>query len=193
MALVTGIASIVRADLGAGSWQVLETGLVETFGRSFTTVTLIEAAVALALAMVWLGQRPWIATVVLAFAGAGIDPMLELLETPSTVPGQIGLFAAGTISLTVGVAFYLSAALGASAQDALFVGIYERYELRPGVVRFWFDAVLVVGGIALGGAFGPGTFAITVAMPALIEPAMRVGHRLAGTEAPRSLRSTTAV
>ena len=89
--------------------------------------------------------------------------------------------------IAVGVAFYLAADLGASAQDALFVGFYERYGVRPGVVRFGLDFLLVVSGMALGGQFGIGTFVATLGIPLLIEPAMRVGFRLARTDPPAAL------
>jgi len=185
--LVTGIALAITADLGVGSWQVLETGLVEATGLGFGAVVLLESAVALAIAWAWLGERPWIATVVLAVGGTGIGALLDVLDTPAALAGRIGLLAVGMPLLAVGVAFYLAADLGASAQDALFVGFYRRYEVRPAVVRFALDAGAVVAGFALGGQLGVGTVVVTVLVPAIIEPALRLGHRLAGTPLPAAL------
>lgn len=186
--LIGGIALAITADLGVGSWQVLETGLVEATGLSFGVVVLLEAAAALTLAWVWLGERPWIATVVLAFGGVGIGALLDVLDTPATVAGQGALFAVGMVLLAVGVAFYLASDLGASAQDALFVGFYRRYAVRPAVVRFVLDATVVLAGFVLGGQLGVGTVVLTFAVPALIEPALRVGHRLADTPLPAALQ-----
>ena len=187
--LISGIALSITSALGVGSWQVFETGLVEVSGAGFGTVILVEALICGALAWVWLDQPPWIATGVLAFAGTGIGAMVEALETPEAMAPRVAMFAAGTVLIAVGVAFYLAADLGASAQDALFVGLYTRYRWRPGAVRFGMDAALVVAGIALGGQFGVGTFVVTVAVPVLIEPALRVGHRLAGTPLPPSMQT----
>lgn len=186
-ALLTGISLAITAELGVGSWQVFETGLVEATGLPFGTVVLGEALAALALAWLWLGERPWIATLVLAFGGVGIGALLAVLDTPDGLAARIGLLAAGTVLIAVGVAFYLAADLGPSAQDALFVGIYRRYEVRPAVVRFALDASLVFGGYLLGGQLGAGTVAMTVLVPALIEPALRLGHRLADTPVPTAL------
>lgn len=185
--LLTGISLAITAELGVGSWQVFETGLVEATGLGFGTVVLGEALVALALAWIWLGERPWIATLVLAFGGVGIGALLDLLSTPASVPGQVALLAAGALLIAIGVAFYLAADLGPSAQDALFVGIYRRYGVRPAIVRFAIDASLVVGGYLLGGQLGAGTVAMTFLVPLLIEPALRVGHRLADTPVPAAM------
>lgn len=185
--LLAGISLAITAELGVGSWQVFETGLVEATGLGYGTVVLVEALGALALAWLWLGERPWIATLVLAFGGVGIAALLDVLATPDALIARIALLAAGTALLALGVAFYLAADLGPSAQDALFVGIYRRYEVRPAVVRFVLDAGLVLGGFLLGGQLGAGTVAMTLLVPALIEPALRLGHRLADTPLPPAL------
>lgn len=185
--LMGGIALAITSELGVGSWQVFETGLVETTGASYGVVVLAEALVALTLAWVWLGERPWIATVVLAGGGVVIGALLDVLSTPDALAGRILLLAAGMALIAIGVAFYLASELGASAQDALFVGLYKRYGIRPGLVRFGLDATLVVAGALLGGQLGAGTVAITFLVPALIEPALRLGYSLAGTPLPTAL------
>lgn len=185
--LITGISLSITADLGVGSWQVFETGLVEASGASFGLVVLVEAIVALTIAWVWLGERPWIATVVLAFGGVGIGALLDVLRTPDQLWARAALLAAGIVLLAIGVAFYLASDLGASAQDALFVGFYRKYGVRPAVVRFGLDGSLVVAGFLLGGQAGAGTVAVTMLVPALIEPALRLGHRLAATPLPAAL------
>ncbi|CAN5490511.1 hypothetical protein BH23ACT9_BH23ACT9_21120 [soil metagenome] len=190
--LVVGIAMSITADLGVGSWQVLETGLVETTGLAYGTVVLVEAAVMLTLAWVWLGQRPWIATALLACGGLAIGALLDVMSTPEAMLSRAVLLAAATVLISVGVAFYLAADLGASAQDAVFVGLYLRYALRPGRLRFVMDGGLVVIGALLGGQLGIGTLAVTLAVPALIEPAMRVGHRLADTPLPPAMQAHLA-
>lgn len=190
--LIGGIGLSITADLGVGSWQVLETGLVETTGASYGVVVIVEAVVALALAWIWLGQRPWIATVLFAFGGVGIGAILDVLVTPGAIGARILFLAVGMTMIAVGVAFYLASDLGASAQDALFVGLYRKYEVRPGVVRFALDGSLVAMGALLGGQFGAGTIAVTIVVPLLIEPALRVGHRLAATPLPVALNRSSA-
>jgi uncharacterized protein len=186
-ALVTGIALAITAGLGVGSWQVLETGLVQATGAPFAAVAVAESVVALAVAWVLLGQRPWIATAVLAVGGVPIGLLLGVLQTPATAAGQAAMLAVSVPLLTVGVAFYLASDLGASAQDAVYVGLYTRRGLRPGPLRLAMDATLVAAGAALGGQVGVGTVVLTFGVPALIEPALRLSHRLAATPPPASL------
>lgn len=191
--LLSGISLAITAELGVGSWQVFETGLVEATGLGYGTVVLLEALGALALAWFWLGERPWIATLVLAFGGVGIGALLDVLSTPDDLAGRVLLLAVGTPLIAVGVAFYLAADLGPSAQDALFVGIYRRYAVRPAVVRFALDGTLVIAGFLLGGQLGAGTVVMTLVVPALIEPFLRLGHRLADTPVPAALARSAEV
>jgi len=187
LCLIAGIGLSITADLGVGSWQVLETGLVETTGASYGLVVIVESTVAIALAWFWLSQRPWIATVLFAFGGVGIGAVLAALVTPEALGTRLVFLAVGMVLISVGVAFYLASDLGASAQDSLFVGLYRKYAIRPGVARFALDGSLVALGVLLGGQFGAGTIAVTLVVPVLIEPALRVGHRLADTPLPLAL------
>lgn len=188
LCLIPGIGLMIAARLGVGSWQALETGLMARTGASFGVVALVESVVVLGLAWAWLRQPPWIATAVLAVAGIGINGVLAVLAVPTGIAERLLFFTLGTGLVAVGVAFYLAAELGASAQDSLFVGIYTRYGIRPGRVRFVLDAALVGAGAMLGGQVGAGTVAATLLIPLLIEPALLIGHRLAATEPPQALR-----
>lgn len=177
-----GVALSVTADVGVGSWQVLETGLVEATGLPFGVVVILESLVALTLAWVWLKQPPGIATIIIALGlGPLVGVLLEVLPAPASMPLGVAQFALGTLCIGVGVGFYVAAELGPSAQDALFVGLYRHYPLRPGTARFLLDGSLVLGGWALGGQLGIGTVVVTLGLPLVVEPALRVGHRLAGT------------
>ena len=180
--LGTGVALSVTADVGVGSWQVLETGLVEATGLPFAIVVIAESLVALALAWVWLKQPPGIATVIIALGlGPLVGLLLDVLPSPATVPLGVAQFVLGTVCIGVGVGFYVAAELGPSAQDALFVGLYRHYPMRPGTARFLLDGSLVLGGWVLGGQLGIGTVVVTLGLPVVVEPALAVGHRLART------------
>lgn len=180
--LGSGVALSITAEVGVGSWQVLETGLVAATGLSFAVVVIAESLVALVLAWAWLRQPPGVATVVIAVGlGPLVGLLLDVLPAPASTALGVGRFALGTALIGVGVGFYVAAELGPSAQDALFVGLYRRYPIRPGVARFALDGTLVALGFALGGQLGIGTVVVTLGLPFVVEPALAVGHRLAGT------------
>ena len=181
--LGTGVALSIAAEVGVGSWQVLETGLVESTGARFGVVVVVESLVALTLAWVWLRQPPGIATVLIAFAlGPLIDVLLGVLPQTDALGWSVAQFTVGTVLIGTGVGFYVAAELGPSAQDALFVGFYRRYPVRPRTVRLGLDLLLVAGGFALGGQLGIGTVVVTLGLPLVVEPALKVGHRMAGTD-----------
>ncbi len=181
--LGSGVALSITAEVGVGSWQVLETGLVRATGLSFGVVVIAESLVALTLAWVWLRQPPGIATFVIALGlGPLVGIMLEVLPAPASTTLGVTQFVLGTVFIGTGVGFYVAAELGPSAQDALFVGLFRRYPIRPGVARFGLDATLVLMGFALGGQLGVGTVVVTLGLPFVVEPALTVGHRLAGTQ-----------
>lgn len=180
--LGSGVALSITADVGVGSWQVLETGLQTFTGLPFAVVVIAESLLALALAWVWLRQPPGIATVIIAFGlGPLVGILLEVLPAPASTAFGVGQFALGTTLIGTGVGFYVAAELGPSAQDALFVGLYRKYPMRPGTARFLLDATLVVLGFALGGQLGIGTLVVTLGLPLVVEVALPIGHRMAGT------------
>lgn len=183
-----GVALSITAGVGVGSWQVFETGMVDATGLTFAVVVIAESLVALALAWVWLRVPPGPATVVIAFLiGPFVDVLLDVIPEPDAVPWGIVQFGVGTTLVGIGVGLYVAADLGPSAQDALFVGLYRRYPIRPGVARFLLDGVLVLLGFALGGQLGIGTAMTIVMLPFVVELALPIGHRLAGTVDPRRI------
>lgn len=180
--LVSGVALSIQADAGVGSWQVLELGIVSVTGWSLGTVIVVESVIVLVIAWVWLDQPPGIATVLLALGGGPtIEWLLGWLPTPTTWLQGLGMVTASAVVMGLGVGCYVAAMLGASAQDSLFVGLYRKFDLRPGPVRFVVDTSLVVGGWLLGGPVGVGTVVVTFVTPPIIDLVLPHGHRLAGT------------
>ncbi len=178
--IATGVALTITAELGVGSWQVFETGLMEVSGASFGVVAVVESLVALAIAWAWLAQRPGPATVLFALAvGPLVGAFLGML-TPTTGAVAAAQLVAGMVVIGLGVGLYVGAGLGASAQDSLFVGICSRFGMRPRDARALTDVSLVTAGWLLGGQVGIGTIAITIGLPLVVEPGIRAGARLAG-------------
>lgn len=180
--LVIGVAMTITSGLGVGSWQVFELALTDLTGLRLGTIIVIESIVAVAIAWSWLGQAPGPGTLVLALgAGPFIEWSLTWLPAPTTLAPSLALLVTGSALVALGVGLYIPAELGPSAQDSLFVGIYRRFGLRPGWVRFATDSALVAVGWALGGPIGLGTVIVTFLIPALVDRTLPMGHRLAGT------------
>ncbi|MBY5162686.1 YczE/YyaS/YitT family protein [Salsipaludibacter albus] len=183
--LVTGVAASINAGIGVASWQVFETGLAAVTGAPLGWVLLVESVAVLLLAWLALGIRPGPATVLLALAGGpAIDLLTDLIPHPTGFGPALAMLVVSSTMIGVGIGLYVPAELGPSAQDSLFVGLYRRLGIRPGVAKFTTDVVLVVAGWLLGGQVGVGTVVVTVLIPPLIELVMPWGHRLAGTVGP---------
>lgn len=177
-----GVALVITADLGVNSWQLLEVGLVGTTGLPFSVVIAAESVFALALGWIWLGERPGPATwVIAALAGVLIDVYRAVLPTPTTGVEQAVMLALGTLVLGTALGLYLATDLGPSAQDAVFAGLMRAKGMRPLVAKALVDVVTGVLGVALGAALGVGTIVLTFALPPIVERALTLGHRLAGT------------
>lgn len=183
--LAVGVAATVAAGAGVGSWQVFETGVVATTGASFGAVAVTESLLVLAVAWAWLRQPPGPGTVVFAATvGPLIGMLIDRVPQPTEWPVVALQCGVGIGATALGIGLYVGADLGPSAQDSLFVGLFRRYRMSPGTARFATDAALVASGSALGGQIGPGTVAITITLPVLVSPALRLGHRIAGTARP---------
>lgn len=173
--LATGIALCVNSGLGLGPWQVLETGIARRTGLTLGTVVVIESVVALVMSRLVFDVRPGPGTLVAALIGGPtVDLMVALLPVPSSTATVWGSFIAGVGVFSVGLASYLAADLGPTAQDSLFVGVIARFGLSFRRGRFVVDATLTSAGLVLGGQFGVGTALILTLVPllsaALVEP-----------------------
>lgn len=183
--LVSGVAASINAGIGVASWQVFETGLAAVTGLPLGWILLLESVVVLLVAWLALGIRPGPATVLLALAGGpAIDWLTGALPTPDAFGWALAMLVVGSVMIGVGISLYVPAELGPSAQDSLFVGLYRRLGLRPGVAKFGTDLALVLAGWLMGGQVGIGTVLVTVLIPPMIDLLMPVGHRIAGTPVP---------
>lgn len=191
--LALGVALSVVAGLGPGSWQVLETGIVEVTGARLGPVIVAESIVVLVLAWALLAQPPSRGTLVTTLVvGPLIGLAVERIPSPSALWLASAVLAVATLAIGIGLGLYVASEVGASPQDSLFVGLYRTLPLRPGVARAVLDGSLVVGGWLLGGQVGVGTVVVLVGVPFLVEPALRGGRRLAGLAAPSAADAGTA-
>lgn len=178
------IAAGVEVPFGAGSWQALETGIVATFDVPFSTVVVVESLLVLVLSWRLLHVRPGPGTLLLAVLGGPvIEALLATVPTPGTWAAAAATFVGGAALTAVGLGLYIGADVGASAQDMLFVGLYRRLPVSPGVARLALDLVLGLAGLALGGQVGVGTLLVLVVVPPIVERSLPLGERLAGTAA----------
>jgi uncharacterized membrane protein YczE len=173
----TGIAMMVRADLGLGPWDVLHQGLARTTG---TTIGVATILVGFAVLMLWfpLRQRPGLGTIVnVLWIGLALDRILTVLPAPEAALARWALLIAGPVTFSLGVAVYIGAGVGTGPRDGIMTGL-EQLGMPIAVARTAIEVTVLAIGWLLGGTVGFGTvyFALSVgpvmhiAMPRLRAP-----------------------
>lgn len=173
----TGIAMMLRADLGLGPWDVLHQGLSRTTGISIGVVTIL---VGFAVLMLWfpLRQRPGLGTVVnVVWIGLALDVILTVMPEPQDALARWALLITGPLIFSIGVAVYIGAGVGTGPRDGVMTGL-ELRGVPIALARTSLEVTVLAVGWLLGGTVGVGTvyFALVVgpvmhvAMPRLRAP-----------------------
>lgn len=152
-----GVALMLRANLGAASWDVLTQGIIRYVPLSFGTVTIITSVIVLLL-WIPLRQRLGVGTVLNGLLiGAFADVGLWLVSAPESLWLRLVMLLGGICVLGLGSGIYIGAKLGAGPRDGLMTGLHERTGWPIWVVRTGLELSVVALGWALGGTVGVGT------------------------------------
>ena len=159
-----GEALILEAGLGVIPWDVFQQGLVNHWGLTMGTWSII-VGVAVLLLWIPLRQRPGIGTVSNAVViGAALDPMLRAIEAPESLGWRAAYLVAGILINGVATAAYIGARLGPGPRDGLMPGLVRLTGRSVRLVRTGLEVTVVLIGWALGGNLGLGTvlFAVSI-------------------------------
>ena len=160
----TGIALIVRGEIGVAPWDVLTQGIAGRTGLGFGLVTILISGVVLLL-WIPLRQKPGVGTVLNALlVGPAADVGLWLIPTGLDLWVRILLFAAGLLVLAIATGLYIGAHFGPGPRDGLMTGLHQRTGWRIWIVRTGIEVTVLTIGWVLGGNVGIGTvlFAVLV-------------------------------
>lgn len=173
IAFGVGMGLMVRASVGVPPWDVLATGLVNTTGYSFGTITVVIGVVVLLL-WVPLRERPGMGTVLNVLTlGPVAQVVIDLLPAQESLWVRVPLFAAGILSVALGSGLYIGAQFGSGPRDGLMTGLH-RITGRPiWVVRTGIEVAVLAAGWLLGGNVGVGTLVFALFIGPLADPAMR--------------------
>lgn len=166
-----GVSLFVRAGLGVPAYDVMLTALRDRLGVSLGQAGWLFTGSLLVLATV-LGQRPRPSGIAYMLStGLAVDTFMVVISTPEPLAVRIGFVALGTLAMATAIALILHAGLtGGSIELLMKAG--EARGLNPFRVRTAIEAVIVGGGVLLGGDFGPATIVFVLAM----SPVLRAGQ-----------------
>lgn len=167
--VATGVALMIRAEIGVAPYDVLTTGLA-----SLTGIEIGVAAMLLPLAFTllgWaLGGRVGPGTVIaVLLVGPILGLVLHLLpDAVEPMAPRLVLFTVGFAVLAAGITGVVLAEIGPGPAELLMLAIHRKgYALAP--VRTVIEVVSVAIGWAMGGQVGAGTVAVAI----LIGPTLR--------------------
>ncbi len=162
-----GISMFVTARLGLAPWDVFHQGVSRHTGIALGWVIEITG---FALLLLWipLRQRPGVGTILNALeVGLVVNLIGDHLPSTDRLIPRLAYVVGAVVVIAFGSGLYIGAGLGSGPRDGLMVGLAARgYSIL--VTRTVLEAVVMAGGIALGGRIGIGTLAFVVGIGPLV-------------------------
>jgi len=152
----TGIALMIRADLGLGPWDVLHQGLSLAMGISIGAATIL---VGLLVLLLWfpLRERPGIGTLAnVLLIGVFLDVALRLTQDPGPLWLRWTLLLVSVPVFGLGIALYIGAGVGSGPRDGIMTGLARR-GVPVALARTVIELSALLAGWLLGGTVGIGT------------------------------------
>ena len=169
------IALIVRADLGTGTWLVLEVALADILGIKIGTMTVYMGFTILIIALALRERVGWGTLANILSIGPWLNLFLDLIPTVNTnLLLQIGMFLLGTLIQGIATAVYIGVDAGAGPRDSLMLAVHRKTGASVRLARGAIEVVVVLIGWLLGGPLGIGT----VVFALLIGPSVQWAFKL---------------
>ncbi|WP_246125572.1 YczE/YyaS/YitT family protein [Alkalicoccus halolimnae] len=160
-----GAAMMIRAELGSAPWDVLHIGLMQQFGFTVGTWTVIMGFLLLLCASVLTKQLPQAGAYAnMILVGVFVDIFLFLLSTPGSLSGQLVMLVCGIIIMGFGIGVYISPRCGAGPRDSIMLALSNKTGASVARVRVIMEILVLAGGWMLGGPVFLGTilFSLTI-------------------------------
>lgn len=169
------LALVVRANLGTGTWLVLEVALADILGIKIGTMTVYMGFAILILALAMRERVGWGTLANILSIGPWLNLALDLIPVVNgNLILQIGMFLAGVVIQGIATAVYIGVDAGAGPRDSLMLAVHRVTGVSVRVARSGIEIVVVTIGWILGGPLGLGT----VAFALLIGPSVQWAFKL---------------
>ncbi|MGV3759420.1 MAG: YczE/YyaS/YitT family protein [Actinomycetota bacterium] len=170
--VATGVAMMIRGELGVAPYDVLTTGLAEATGLEIGLAAMVLPLLFTLLGWA-LGRRPGPGTVLaVLLVGPILGLVLRILAERELLAIRIPLFAVGFVLIAAGITAVIVAEIGPGPAEIVMLAIHDRgFPLAP--TRTGIEVACVALGWVLGGQIGVGTVIVAV----LIGPVLK--HMLA--------------
>ena len=171
------IALAIRANLGTGTWAVLDVALSQITGHTPGTMTVAVGFVVLISALLMREQIGWGTLGNILCIGPWLDLFLWLIpEMEKNLPVQLVLLLAGILVQGVATAIYIGVDAGAGPRDSLMLAIKRTTGVSYRVARGMIELSVLVIGWLLGGPAGIGTAIHALLIGTAMQWAFKVFH-----------------
>ncbi|MFN6118511.1 MAG: YczE/YyaS/YitT family protein [Actinomycetes bacterium] len=172
IAVGIGIPMILRAELGASPFDVLNTGLGEFAGWSFGLCFVVTSIVLFAAGRLMGARLGWACIAGTLIIGPLVDVVLAMIPEQERLAVRIPLMVAGILVIAVAICLVIPTELGPGPTEVLMLGLAARgLDVVP--ARWIRDGLPVVAGALMGGALGDGTVAWVLCMGPLVKWGLR--------------------
>jgi uncharacterized membrane protein YczE len=169
------IALIVRANLGTGTWVVLEVALANILGIKIGTMTVYMGFFVLFLALALREQVGWGTLGNILSIGPWLNLFLDWIPALNDrLLLQISMFLLGVLVQGIATAVYIGVDAGAGPRDSLMLAIHRTTGVSIRLARGAIELIVVLLGWLLGGPLGLGT----VVFALLIGPSVQWAFRI---------------
>ncbi len=154
-----GVWLAKEADIGLSPWNSLNDAISNLTPLTFGQVSQLLGLVILLLAFV-LGVYPGLGTLLnIYFIGLSIDIFDQLFNLSiNNFFINCLILVLGTFFIALGFTMYIKVGLGQGPRDSLTHGLYLKFNLPFGYIKFGLETIVLIIAIILGGSFGIGTF-----------------------------------
>lgn len=177
MLMGLGTAAMLSARLGVAPWAVFHEGVSLLVGISHGRVSQVVGLVLIAVAWVWLRQRPGLGTVLnMVLIGLWIDVFRyhPWMPAPEALLPR-GLMLVGATALyAMASALYIDARLGTGPRDSVMLGVSERFGVSVRATRSGIEVAVLAAGFLLGGPVGIGTVLYALLVGPLVQTFLRL-------------------
>jgi uncharacterized membrane protein YczE len=169
------LALIIRADLGTGTWLVLEVALANILGIRIGTMTVYMGFAVLIIALALREQVGWGTLGNILSIGPWLNLCLDLIPVfKDNLAWQISIFLLGVLIQGIATAVYIGVDAGAGPRDSLMLAIHRTTGVSIRLARGAIEVIVVLIGWLLGGPLGWGTIVFAL----LIGPSVQWAFKL---------------
>jgi len=156
------ITCFLESGLGCDPIALLSNGISKALSTSFGIASFLYNAVTIGLACLLARKFLGAGTIVYGLlSGFVIDiygMVFQRLSVSSVgLISNVMFFIVGEVLMSAAFAILMHLDLGMTALDALLTALSKRIKVSYAVLKAGIDAVFVITGMLLGGAFGAGT------------------------------------